>query len=86
MYVNRLSGTHLTSVRRGHLSERKDIDNGTEVFRVPQHNNKEPMDVMHDFVAVSFTYNSFIVRLRNHFTSVLTLYYWYIIKVLLARR
>ena len=30
-----------------------DADSGTEVFRVPGHNNKEAMDVMNDFVAVS---------------------------------
>ncbi|CAH3169838.1 unnamed protein product, partial [Porites lobata] len=28
-----------------------DVDSGTEVFRVPGHNNKEAMDVMNDFVA-----------------------------------
>lgn len=30
-----------------------DIENGTEVFRVPQQKDKEPMDVMNDFFAVS---------------------------------
>lgn len=30
-----------------------EIENGTEVFRVPQQNDMEPMDVMNDFFAVS---------------------------------
>ena len=30
-----------------------DIENGTEVFRVPQQKDMEPMDVMNDFFAVS---------------------------------
>lgn len=34
-----------------------DVDSGTEVFRVPGHNNKEAMDVMNDFEAVSLKRN-----------------------------
>lgn len=30
-----------------------DVENGTEVIRVPAHNEKAPMEVMNDFVAVS---------------------------------
>ena len=30
-----------------------DLDNRTELIRVPGHNNKAPMEVMNDFVEVS---------------------------------
>ena len=30
-----------------------DVENGTEVIRVPGHNDVTPMEVMNDFVAVS---------------------------------
>ena len=32
-----------------------DVDNQTEVFRVPKHNDVDAMEIMNDFKAVSFT-------------------------------
>lgn len=56
-----------------------DVDEQTEVIRVPKHNNVDALELMNDFIAVCYKSIHYQMKVFNHLQSIFA---WWILPFL----